>query len=96
MSNNHAEEISQLSLSFLHILREIARTDPEEASIYFGVGEDVIQKIAQCDIADIQNISRMGIMLFTPRIKSKQMRALFSDPSSSTELARATAMALAK
>jgi len=93
---NHAEEISQLSLSLLHTLRDMARNDPAEAALYFGVGDDVVEAIAECGPAELQALARPGLMLFAPRIKASQIRNLCQSKGSSAERRRTAAMALVK
>ncbi len=96
MSTPHASEISALSLSLLHLMREIARKDPSEASVYFGVTEEIARLVAECTVDDLHAIAAPGVMLFVPRIKTAQLRQFIQQKGLPLEQARTVAMALAR
>lgn len=96
MVPSHADEVSRLSLSLLHLMREIARQNSSEAAMYFGVPEEIAHLVSECSVADLQALARPGVMFFVPRIKTQQFRQLIENPGAPLEQARAVAIALGR
>jgi hypothetical protein len=92
---NYTDELARLSLSLLHLIREIGKNDPAEAAACFGVTDEVVRLIVDSSNADLRAVASTGVMLFAPRIKSSHIATLLATGVDDLQHARTLAMALA-
>ncbi|EGR7942925.1 flagellar transcriptional regulator FlhD [Vibrio vulnificus] len=71
--SHHKQDLYQLNLAYLHSARELARRDPQEAKLKFGLSSDVLEALIKADVVDIQKIASSSFMLFQPRGKQSQL-----------------------
>lgn len=69
----HQQDCYQLNLAYLHSARELARYDPQEAAMRFGITRDVIDALINASIDDLQRIATSSFMLFQPRGNQTQL-----------------------
>lgn len=63
----------QLNLAYLHAARELARIDPEEATLRFGLSRDVIDALVEAGVDDLQRVATSSFLLFQPRGNQNQL-----------------------
>lgn len=67
------QDFYQLNLSYLHAAREVARFNPQEATVRFGLTKDVVEALAQAGVEDLQRIASSSFLLFQPRGNQSQL-----------------------
>ncbi len=67
------EDTFQLNLAYLHVAREVARQDPHEAIVRFGLTRDLVQALTHAGLDDLQRVATSSFLLFKPRGNQKQL-----------------------
>ncbi|ENM5772202.1 flagellar transcriptional regulator FlhD [Vibrio mimicus] len=67
------QDFYQLNLAYLHAARELARSDPQEAVLRFGLTRDVVEALINAGVDDLQRVATSSFMLFQPRGNQSQL-----------------------
>ncbi|CUB06071.1 flagellar transcriptional regulator FlhD [Marinomonas fungiae] len=67
------QDFYQLNLAYLHAARELARIDPQEATLRFGLSRDVIDALVEAGVDDLQRVATSSFLLFQPRGNQNQL-----------------------
>lgn len=67
------QDFFQLNLAYLHSARELARIDPQEAALRFGLSQDVVDALIDASIDDLQRVAASSFLLFQPRGNQNQL-----------------------
>jgi len=65
--NTQYNEMSNLTFSFLLKAREILKTEPEKARLFFGTDQRMSEILLAMDLDAIQMLANSGIICFQPR-----------------------------
>jgi len=60
-------DITTINLSFLRLIREIARQDKVTAAYKFGVSALFVDRITRCTIQDLEVMAASSELMFSPR-----------------------------
>lgn len=67
------QDFYQLNLAYLHAARELARIDPQEAVLRFGLTRDVVDALIDAGVDDLQRVATSSFMLFQSRGNQSQL-----------------------
>jgi hypothetical protein len=91
-NQNSNRDIHELNLAYLFCIREMARRDPAETALRFGIEQSLVQALADSSLDKIRSIADPSMLQFKMRA-STQMRALLrNDDCAPTSLLNAVSL----
>lgn len=76
-------DIHALNLSYLMCLRELAKVDPSEASVRFGVDRSMATRVAEMPVDKIQTLANPTMLQFSMRANNQVRSIMNGDESAS-------------
>lgn len=91
INDQTSKDIQDLNITYLFCLREMAREDPAEAAVRFGVEQSLAKAVAELSIEGIREIANPAMLQFKIRAPI-QMRSVLKGGDETALLKAAISM----
>lgn len=92
-NNAGANDLHELNIAYLFCLREMARKDPTEAAVRFGIDVSLAQSVAESSVDRIREIADPAILQFRMRAPNHMRNVVREGDSTSKLLSTITMLA---
>lgn len=72
----HNQDFYEFNYSYLHAARELARSNPQQAVVRFGLSPEVVDALVDAAVEDLRRVANSSILLFQPRGNQRKLLEL--------------------